>query len=357
MISQKLINIRKPLFSRLVVILTLFIFLVVSSTGCVSIQHTTSTIDTSIEKPSISLSMYLKETEQDAEQSDLFHGVSSKLSFQNTDGKFIPVTASERGNWLLKNAMVGKYKFEIEDNTIMIDGKVNDLQGSRSKTFSLKPDQRAQIKVVLKKTPVGLIIVIVVLIIFVIIWYIILESNSPKLPIIPLPPVPGLTVPLLPKAVPLPLPLLLPAFFLHGPVPIFIDGGFYIGPSYHAPDHYNDHGEITRGQQLAPEAIRFFPTMDSADATVSSVIYVSFSKPIYETSYKDLTVINVMGSRSGPIHGAITYVPKDNRLEFLADHLFVPGETITVNLIGQLIKDEAGQSMPFDYEWSFTIAD
>ena len=343
----KSIDQQKPLFDRIILFLTLCIFIIVSCTGCVSIQYETHTIDPSIEMPSISMSMHLKDAASDTKGSDLFHGVSSRLSFRNTDGEFVPLTTSSQGTWVLKNAMAGEYQFEITDTSIMVNGKRQALQGNLSELFSLQSDQRATIKVILKKTPVGLILVIVVLIVFVIIWYLVAnQDHLPKVPGLLVPPIPGITAPLLPKAAPLALMLLHLPPSPHGPVPLFIDGGVYMGASY-----------PVASEPSAPEAIRFSPPMESTNVPVDSAIHASFSTPVNEASLQDHRSVSVQGSLSGPLHGTISYNPATLRMKFVADKKFTPGETITVTLMGAFIKDASGRSMALNYEWRFTVAD
>ncbi len=343
----QILKYRQPL-----ILLTLFFFIVASCSGCVSLQYTASSIDTAVEQPSIGMIMYLS-SPGEVEEEAYFSGVSTRLSYQGDDGVFVPLATSSKGSWLIKNAASGTYKFEVVDTSVMVDGRSEDLQGGRSKTFTLQSDQRAQIKVILKKTPTGLIVVLVVLVVVLIIWYLLEMREHPSLPNLLVPPIPGVTVPL-PKGIPLPLLLPIP---VHGPVPIFIDGGCYVAPSQEiSPEPYGSLQDV-QPVPPGPEAINFTPKNSMEDVPVDAPIQVYFSRPMDIDSFADPECISVVGSLSGIVQGKISYGVSDNYMEFRSDVEFVPGEKVTVSLAGEKIRDIYGQSLTLDYEWSFKIAD
>jgi hypothetical protein len=287
----------------------------------------------------------------------VFPGVTTRLSYKGEDGKLVPLATSTQGSWVIKNATSGTYQFEIVDSAVKVNGKLENLQGERSKTFTLNPNQRAQIKVILKKTPVGLIIVLVVLVVVLIVWLIIaMKDHHPDLPKILAPPIPGVNVPV-PKAIPLPLLLPIPPVPHHVPIPIpiFIDGGYYACPDDDLPADAGEQLETVQPPPSSAEAIDFRPVNGSANIPADEPILIYFSAPMDEMSLRDPKAIQVSGSKSGSIHGYVIYHSRDSYAEFIAPNGFMVGETVTVSMTGQLLKDATGQPMALNYEWSFSI--
>ena len=206
-------------------------FTVLTITSCVSLKVNQVAIESNDEQPSISMKLYMKAPEE-GQKDKVYSGVGTTLFFEQENGTFTKVASSRQGSWVLRNAPPGKYKIEI-DRTAEINGKTETFEGSLTKTFTLKPGQRAEIVIALKKVPVGLIVLGSVLIVGLIVVIIILtKDRPPKLGDLLLPPIPHL--PGLPPPRALAIPLLI--FTPHGrpfpgPPPVFFDGGFY----YHGP--------------------------------------------------------------------------------------------------------------------------
>jgi hypothetical protein len=207
--------------------LTMVAFTVLTITSCVSFRVNQIAIESNDEQPSIAMKIYMKAPGEGQEDA-VYSGVGTTLFFQQENGTFAPVASSRQGSWVLRNSPVGNYKIEI-DPTAKIDGETETFEGSRTKTFTLKPGERAEIIIVLKKVPVGVIVLISVLIVGLIILLIVASREKPpklsdllipRIPHLPgLPPPRGLIVPLMifaPHGRPFP-----------GPPPLFFDGGFY----------------------------------------------------------------------------------------------------------------------------------
>jgi len=343
-------RVQKTWYFQTIHFLTLCSFLWLSVQGCVSIRVKDKPLTGVEEKPSITFNMYLKKPDKDKEKS-VFSGVSSTLFFQNEQGEFVEVAQSRKGSWLLKNAPAGTYKVVLGD-TITVQGKTEKLRGGRTETFTLAPDKRVELQALLKKTPVGWIVVISVLVVGLIILMII--SNAKDLPDfgkILVPPLPkfGSNVPL-PRAIPLPTH----GFHLHsgvfiGPQPIFYDGGYYSASGYDEDTPVNEN-------DLPPEAVSFFPQMNDQDVSPGTTILVYFSTVMDETSFSDARMIRVIGSESNVVQGTITFDKKEQKIEFFPNQAFVPGETVTVTLLGKLIRDAHGSVLAADYEWQFAIS-
>ncbi|MFC1853211.1 Ig-like domain-containing protein [candidate division CSSED10-310 bacterium] len=339
---------QNTLFFKGITIVTLLCFTLLTTYSCVSMRVKQTKIENVNEKPSISMKMYLKKPQKGHEQR-IFHGLKSSLSYQDEAGEFIAVASSQRGSWILKNSPQGKYKIEIND-TITVNGKTEKLEGKKSKTFTINPNQRAEINIYLKKVSVGWIIVLCVLIVGVIIWIILKHDDLPDVGKLLIPPLPPLkSIPILPKALPLPLPIFTPHGMIHvGPTPVFIDGGFYMA-------HSRDHHDTIEDSELPTEATSFYPGMNSENISPKVTIVVYFSKPMKETSFQDRRIIRVLGSKSGHVKGLLKYDQATRKMEFIPEHAFAAGETVTVTLMGKLIHDKHGKTLSADYEWSFTV--
>jgi hypothetical protein len=211
--------------------ITLVAFIVLTITSCVSFKVNQIAIESNDEQPSVVMNLYMKAPDEGQEDAVL-NGVGTTLFFQQKDGTFATVASSRQGRWVLRNSPMGHYRIDI-DPTAEINGKKETFEGSLTKTFTLKPGERAEIIVVLKKIPVGVIVLISVLIVGLIILMILARKEKPpKLSDLLLPPVPHLPGIPPPSVFVVPLMIFAPhARPFLGPPPIFIDGGFY----YHGP--------------------------------------------------------------------------------------------------------------------------
>jgi hypothetical protein len=168
---------------------TLIAFTLLTMTSCVSFKVNQVAIKSTDEQPSIAMKTYLKAPKEGQEDA-VYNGVGTTLSFQQENGAFSPVTSSRQGSWVLKNAPAGHYQIEI-DRTAVIDGKTETFEGSLTKSFTLNPGERAEIIIVLKKIPVGVIVLVSVLIVGLIILMVLAKNDKlPKLSDLPRPPIP-----------------------------------------------------------------------------------------------------------------------------------------------------------------------
>jgi hypothetical protein len=207
--------------------LTLIAFTVLTMTSCASFKVNQITIESNDEQPSIAMKTYLKAPDEGQEDA-VYSGVGTTLFFQQENGTFAPVASSKQGRWVLRNAPEGNYQIEV-DPTAEINGQTETFKGSLTKTFTLKPGERAEIIIVLKKVPVGVIVLLSVLIVGLIILMIVAaKDRPPKLSDLLIPPIPHLPGIPPPRALVIPLLIFAPHGrpFL-GPPPIFFDGGFY----------------------------------------------------------------------------------------------------------------------------------
>ncbi len=211
---------------------TLIAFSLLIMTSCVHFKVNQIAIQANEEQPSISMKAFLK-APKEGQEAAVYDGLGTSLSFQQENGTFSPVASSRKGSWVLRNSPAGNYRIMI-DPTVVIDGKTETLEGSLTKNFTLKPGERAEIIIVLKKVPVGVIVLLSVLIVGLIVLAILARDNRlPKLKDFPHPPIPRLPGIARPRALLIPLVIFSPRGRpFPGPPPIFIDGGFYYDQGY-----------------------------------------------------------------------------------------------------------------------------
>lgn len=231
--------------------LTMVAFTVLTMTSCVSFKVNQIAIESNDEQPSIAMKIYLKAPEEGQEDA-VYGGVGTTLFFRQENGTFAPVASSRQGRWVLRNSPAGNYQIEI-DRTAEINRKTETFEGSRTKTFTLKPGERAEIIIVLKKVPVGVIVLISVLIVGLIILMIVARKDRPpKLSDLLVPPI--LHLPGIPPPRALAIPLLIfapPGRPFLGPPPIFFDGGFY----YHHGSSSDWDSSIDTAPYYAPPSV------------------------------------------------------------------------------------------------------
>lgn len=332
---------------------TLFCFVVLVCNGCVSVKVSQLEITTDVETPSIAMKMYMEKPDVD-EMDQIINGLESNLLFKNASGKFVKVSTSQKGQWILKNAPAGTYRLELAES-FEHDGQIVKLSGNRAVNFKLPADKRAEIQVILKKTPVGLIILLSVLVVGLIIVAILVADDLPDLPVPPLPP------PL--RVVPPPIvrPLPVDLFFPHvpgpprvghlPPPPLFIDYGIYVAPYGHG----HSHGVADHNAAEQQEAVHIHPHDGAVNVPVNTNIEIYFSVDIDERCLEDSSMMIVVGSESGPVSGEINYTRSEQKMEFVPMEPFAARELVRVKLNEECIFDSADSSTLSNYQGSFTV--
>jgi hypothetical protein len=343
-----LMEFRKTSAFRSIAALTLVCVGFIACQGCVAVRVTQVGIHSPEERPSISLRMY-KENPSDRESQEVLDGVTTILYCKTPEGLFKQVTTSTNGNWTLQNAVPGTYRIEVAEK-VRINGRTEKINGDRMHTFRLPADKRADIQIVLRKTPTGLVIALaVVFVVLVVVALVAVAANNdsklPSLPKVPiLPPIPKR----LPLAVPVPIPLPPPPG-PHLPPPLFIDGGVYVVGS----------ASVDRTREaVVPEATRFYPAHEGRDVSAESAVAAWFSVPVTPVLLQgaEPPAITVSGSKSGAVTGVCSYESSKRMIEFHPARPFVPGETVKAVLWGRSVKFGAGNNLSCDYEWTFAIA-
>jgi hypothetical protein len=332
--------------------ITLLCFTVFVCNGCVSVKVRHLEITSDDETPSIAMKMFLKKPGVDG-MDKIINGVQSTLFFKNVSGEFVQVSTSQNGQWILKNAPAGTYRMELAES-FEHEGKIEKLSGSRAVNFKLPADKRAEIQVVLKRTPVGLIILLSVVIVGFIIVAILVADDLPDLPV---PPVPPLVVVAPPIIKPVPLDVFLPP--VPGPrvvgslppPPLFIDYGVYVAPHGHG----HSHGVADHHATEILEAAHIHPHDGAVNVPVNTNIEIYFSVDIDERCLEDSSMMIVVGSESGPVSGEINYTRSEQKMEFVPMEPFAARELVRVKLNEECIFDSADSSTLSNYQGSFTV--
>lgn len=236
------------------------------------------------------------------------------------------IQRSLAGEWGVSQLPPGKYRIRV---VAVLDegGHIRDARsGDQETDFSVKPGQTAEVKIVLKKTPTGLIVAVsATVIILVVALAIIMGKNDIR------PPAPGRVLAHLP-----PPPL------LHH---IVVAPELWIGPVA---------GPDLRERRSAPRVTSVFPE-PGAVVTVRRVTpTLTLSQPLDETRLGPDT-IRMLGSRSGLLAGAVTV--HRGLLRFAPSRDLVPGETVTVTVGSAGVVNPDGTRLEDDFSWSFKVAE
>ncbi len=232
------------------------------------------------------------------------------------------------GEWGLDGLLPGRYRLRV---VAVLDagGNIREVRsGDRETDVKLKPGQTAEVKVILKKTPTGLIVAAAVTVVVVMVALAILmhERDIP----IPPPPPPELLLP--------PAPLLHPVVMAHELV---------VWPVSPPP------GEPPAREAPAPRVTSVFPTPGSAVEARRVTPTATLSQPLDERHLRPDTIL-MMGSASGMVSGTTRL--QDGLLRFETSRDLVPGDTVTVTIRAGGVVNEAGRRMTEDFSWSFQVA-
>jgi hypothetical protein len=257
--------------------------------GCVSIGVSRAALDSAPGAPApptgaLAISVFEKTGDRDAGRVASFP-VLSELA-RVTDSREEPVGRSMAPAWSLADLPPGKYRLRVT-RRLTAEGDIEALENPGDKSFDVSAGEKTTVSVVLKKVPVFWIVVATLTVVALVILAIAGARHSH------LPPPP-----------PLPLP---PVFVV---IPV---GG---------------HGEAG---MPAPGAADVFPAKGSVVSARRVTVTFLLSAPLAPDGVGENAVL-ALGSKSGEIEGAVSYLPRDGLLRFLPSRDFAPGETVTVTL-------------------------
>lgn len=231
------------------------------------------------------------------------------------------------GEWGVSRLPPGKYRLRV---VAVLDegGNIRETRsGDRQTDFSVKDGETAEIKIILKKTPTGLIVAVsVTVIVFMVALAIILGKNDVR------PPSPGAVLSRLP-----PPPLLLPRVII-APHLWYVPVG----------------GEHARERSAPPRVTSVLPDPGAVVLARRVIPTLTLSQPLEEGRIRPDSIL-MLGSKSGLVPGATTV--HRGLLRFGPSRDLVPGETITVTLRAEGVVNPDGVRLESDFSWSFEVAE
>jgi hypothetical protein len=241
-------------------------------------------------------------------------------------GNEIFLQRSLAGEWGVSQLPPGRYRVRV---VAVLDagGHIREVRsGDRATDFSVKTGQTAEVKIVLKKTPTGLIVVAVVTVVILVVAIAIIAGKSGNLP-----PLPGQVLAHLP-----PPPLIRP---------IIVAPELWIGPV---------DGSLPRERSAPPRVTSVHPEPGAVVAVRRVMPTLTLSQPLAEAKIGPDTIL-MLGSKSGLIPG--TTAVNRGLLRFESARDLVPGEMVTVTVRAQGVVNPDGIRLESDFSWSFQVAE
>lgn len=262
-------------------------------------------------------------------------GVISEL-YYHKDRELQLVLRSDRGSWKVTDLVPGRYTIRIVRRRLP-DGSEEELTGKTERTFELLDDERVDVRVILEKTPVGLIVGLTVTVVAIV----------------------GLLVYLIAKE----------DIDLDFPVPVF--SGWY-GPFW-VPEPYfrlsmqmvtglEDDFYLPNGSRegyptvttVAPDIQDYEPRDGFAGVSPDTDIRFWFGDHM-DTETLDQNSILLTTSTGRFLPFGLVYDDESGRCILDPLHDFPAGEQVFVTILGDGIRNQAGVSLPVNYRWSFTV--
>lgn len=231
------------------------------------------------------------------------------------------------GEWGVSELPPGKYRLRV---VAVLDGggHIRETRsGDRETNFSVKAGQTAEVKIILKKTPTGLIVVAAVTVVVLMVAIAILMGKNDITP--PPPPIGVLS-------------------HLPPPPPL---GHVIIAPEiWVAPVD----GAVRRERSAPPRVTSVLPEPGSTLVSRRVTPTLTLSQPLDEARIHADTIL-MLGSKSGMIPG--TAVVQRGLLRFEPARDLIPGEAVTVTVRASGVVNPDGQRMASDFSWSFEVAE
>jgi hypothetical protein len=282
--------------------------------GCVSIGVSRAALDVPSDARNASapragalaVAIFEKAGERDAGRVAAFP-VLSELARLGERGEEI-VGRSIAPAWGLPDLSPGKYRLRVT-RRLTPEGDIEPLENPGDKTFEVKAGEKTTLSVVLKKVPVFWIVLAAVTIVALVALAIAGARHLPPPP--PLPPLP-------------------PVFVV---IPLGGPGG--------------SDGPV-------PDAADVFPAKGSVVSARRLTVTFLLSAPLAPDGIGENAVL-ALGSKSGEIAGAISYLERDGLLRFSPSRDFAPGETVTVTLDLSKLRGPAGREGSGKVSTSFLV--
>jgi hypothetical protein len=282
--------------------------------GCVSIGVSRAALDVPSDARNASapragalaVAIFEKAGERDAGRVASFPVLSELARVTGTGEE--TVGRSMAPAWGLPDLSPGKYRLRVT-RRLTPEGDIEPLENPGDKTFEVKAGEKTTLSVVLKKVPVFWIVLAAVTIVALVVLAIAGARHLPPPP--PLPPLP-------------------PVFVV---IPLGGPGGSG-GP--------------------VPDAADVFPAKGSVVSARRLTVTFLLSAPLAPDGVGENAVL-ALGSKSGEIAGAISYLERDGLLRFSPSRDFAPGETVTVTLDLAKLRGAGGNSGSGKVSTSFLV--
>jgi hypothetical protein len=254
--------------------------------------------------------------------------------FRIEKGKEIFLQRSLAGRWGIQGLPEGSYRLRLVA-VLDEEGNIRDPRGGDRETeFKLREGESASARILLKKTPVGLIVVAAITVVVLAVVLIALAKDGDL--DIPTPPSPE-------------------ELLRHLPPPPHIDHVVFwteLG-GWDGPDDGLQPGTRRPAVDRPPRVTSAFPEHRALVAARRVSPSVTLSQPISSEKLGPDT-IRMLGSKSGLVSGKT--VLRRGLLRFEPDRDLVPGEEVTVTILADGVENGAGTEMEKDFSWWFRVA-
>jgi len=232
---------------------------------------------------------------------------------------------SMAGEWGVSQIPPGKYRLRVVA-VLDADGNIRETRsGDRETDIDVKAGQTAEVKIILKKTPTGLIVAATVtVVILAVALAIIMGKNDIK------PPRPFAVLPHLP-----------PPLLHH----VIVAPEIWVGPVA---------GPGRRERSSPPLVTSVFPEPGSVVAARRVMPTLTLSQPLDEAKIGPETIL-MLGSKSGMVTGTVGV--HRGLLRFGPSRDLIPGEAVTVTVRAHGVVNPDGTRLEEDFSWSFQVAD
>lgn len=237
------------------------------------------------------------------------------------------VHRSLAAEWGIDGLPPGEYRVKVRA-VLDAEGNIRDPRsGDRVTDFSVGTGKTADVAVVLRETPTGLIIVAAITVVLLLVAVAVLLEDVDDIP---------LPHELLEN---LPPPPMLPHVVMWGDIYVeFPIGGASFSSAPSRPPRvtsvFPDPGAIVAARRISPAL------------TLSQSIDLSEIGP---------STIRMLGTKSGLVRGTTSV--DQGILRFVPSEDLAPGEAITVTVLGEDVENSAGQELEGDFSWSFVMAE
>ena len=304
---------RRPLL-RSTARLVLVVLAPLALDGCVSIGVSRAALDIPSDARNASappagalaVSIFEKPGERDAGRVVSFPVLSELARVTGTGEE--TVGRSMAPAWGLPDLSPGRYRLRVT-RRLTPEGDIELLENPGDKTFEVRAGEKTTLSVVLKKVPVFWTVLAAVTIVALVVLAIAGARHLPPPPRLPL------------------LPPIFVVIPLGGP-------GESGGP--------------------VPDAADVFPAKGSVVSARRLTVTFLLSSPLAPDGVGANAVL-ALGSKSGEIAGAVSYLERDGLLRFSPSRDFAPGETVTVTLDLSKLRGPGGTAGSGKVSTSFLV--